>query len=577
MYIATVPNRSSPPAILLRESYREKGKVKTRTLANITHWPTEKIGALRRVLKGETLVSPGQAFEIRRSLPHGHVAAVLGTTRRLGLGKIVASKPCVERGLVWAMLVARIIDPRSKLATARGLGSETAFTSLGEVLGVSSATEDDLYAAMDWLLARQPAIEERLAKRHLSEGTLVLYDVTSSYYEGRTCLLARWGHNRDGKKDKLQIVYGLLCNVDGCPIAVEVFEGNTADPKTLSVQIRKIRERFGIQRVVLVGDRGMLTEARIREELAPVDGLDWITALRAPAIRKLVDQGAFAPASLFDERDLAQITSPSYPGERLVVCSNPLLAAERARKREELPQATEKELNNIVAATERAKRPLRGKDKIGLRVGKVLNRFKMGKHFRIDITDHTFRYERDAEKIAEEAALDGIYIVRTSVPDTVLDAEKTVRAYKGLSVVERAFRSFKTVDLKVRPIYHRLADRVRAHVFLCMLAYYVEWHMRQALAPILFDDDDKQAAQAARPSVVAPAPRSDRAQRKALAKRTDDDQPVHSFQTLLADLATITRNRVRFLHPDTSTTQMLAKPTRLQQRAFELLKVPLKL
>lgn len=577
MYVATIPNRSSPPAILLRESHREEGQVKTYTLANITHWPDEKIETLRRVLKGETLVSPTEAFEIERSLPHGQVAAVLGTLRRLGVDRIVATKGSLERRLVLAMIAARIFDPRSKLATARGLGSETACTSLGEMLDVGSATENDLYTAMDWLLEKQPAIEKALAKRHLSEGTLVLYDVTSSYYEGRTCPLARRGHNRDGKKNKLQIVYGLLCNVDGCPIAVEVFEGNTADPKTLSVQIRKIRVRFGIKRVVLVGDRGMLTEARIREELAPVDGLDWITALRAPAIRKLVEEGAFAPVSLFDDRDLAEITSPSYPGERLVVCHNPLLAEERTRKRGELLQATEAELEKIAAATRRAKRPLRGQDKIGLRLGKVLNRFKMAKHFRIDITDDTFHYERDAEKIAEEAALDGIYIVRTSVSDKVLGAEETVRAYKGLSVVERAFRSFKTVDLKVRPIYHRSPGRVRAHVFLCMLAYYVEWHMRQALSPILFDDEDKHAAQTARESVVAPAQRSDRAERKALTKRTEDDQPVHSFQTLLADLATLTKNRVRFLHGDTETTQMLARPTPLQKRAFDLLGVTLTL
>jgi len=577
MYVAKIPNRSSPPAFLLRESYRQDGKVKSRTLANITHWPSQQIEALRRVLKGETLVSPEEAFEIRRSLPHGHVAAVLGTLRRLDLDRIVASKRSVERSLALAMIVARIIDPRSKLATARGLGSETAFTSLGEMLEVSSATEDDLYAAMDWLLARQPAIEKRLAKRHLSEGTLILYDVTSSYYEGRRCPLAQWGHNRDGKKNKLQIVYGLLCNVQGCPVAIEVFEGNTADPKTLATQIKKIRERFRLKRVVLVGDRGVLTEARIRDELKLVDGLDWITALRAPAIRKLVDQGAFAPASLFDERDLAEITTPSYPGERLVVCRNPFLADERARKREDLLRATEKELNDIAVATKRCKRSLRGKDKIGLRVGKVLNRFKVGKHFHIEITDNSFHYQRDTEKIAQEAALDGMYIIRTSVPKELLGSQQTVGAYKGLSVVERAFRSFKTVDLKVRPIYHRLPDRVRAHVFVCMLAYYVEWHMRQALAPILFDDDDNQATEALRKSVVAPAQQSDRAKRKALTKRTDEDQPVHSFQTLLKDLSTITKNRVRFLLADTETTEKLASPTPLQQRTFELLDVPLSL
>ncbi len=590
MYIAKIPNRSSSPAFLLRESYREAGKVKSRTLANITDWPPETIAMLRRVLKGETLVPVGEGFEIVRSLPHGHVAAVLGTLRRLKVGPMLASKkgpmPASKkvplRDLVVAMIVARVIDPRSKLGTARGLGNETAFSSLGETLGVSSASEDDLYAAMDWLLERQPRIERELAKRHLSEGTLVLYDLTSTYYEGRTCPLAKRGHNRDGKKGKLQIEFGLLCNADGCPVAVEVFEGNTADPKTLGVQIAKIRERFGLKRVVLVGDRGMLTEARIREEIKPIAGLDWITALRAPAIRKLVEAGDLSP-SLFNERDLGEITSSMYPDERLVVCRNPLLADERARKRQALLAATEKELDKIVQAAGRTKRPLRGKDKIGMRVGKVLNKFKVGKHFELEIADQSLGYSRNEKKISAEAALDGIYCVRTSTCKKAVDAEQTVRAYKGLSVVERAFRSFKTVDLKVRPIHHRLESRVRAHVFPCMLAYYVEWHMRQGLAAILFDDDDKEAAAAKRVSPVAPARRSDRAAHKAHAKRTADDRPVHSFRTLLADLATLAKSRVRFLGgdatttagSDAATTEMLTTPTPHQQHVFDLLNVSL--
>jgi hypothetical protein len=582
MYIATVPNRSSPPAILLRESYREGKKVKTRTLTNLTGWPAEKIQALRRVLADEPILpvvmgggKGSDPFEIQRSLPHGHVAAVLGTLRRLGLERIVASRPGADRDLVMAMIVARVIDPRSKLATARGLGSETAFTSLGEALGVSAAREDDLYAAMDWLLPRQAAIEKALAARHLAEHTLVLYDVTSTYYEGRTCPLAKFGHSRDGKRNKLQIVFGLLCNAEGCPVGVEVFEGNTADPKTLTKQIEKIQERFGLQRVVLVGDRGMLTEARIDQELRP-NGLDWITALRAPAIRALMEEGTVQP-SLFDERNLAEITSPAYPGERLVACRNPLLADERARKRQELLAATQEELDKIVAATQRTRNRLKGKDRIALRVGRVIQRFKMSKHFHLEITEDSFRYERDEENIAAEAALDGIYVVRTSLPASVLDRDRTVCAYKGLAVAERAFRSFKTVDLKVRPIHHRLEDRVRAHVLLCMLAYYVEWHMRKALAPILFDDDDKAAAQARRASVVARAQRSPRAEQKAATKQTAEGQPVHSFQTLLTDLATLTKNRVRFQGSDVATMIVYAKPTPVQQRALNLLQVSIEM
>lgn len=590
MYVTAVPNRSSPPAILLRDSYREGKKVKSRTLANLSHWPAAQIESLRRVLRGETLVRVTEALQIERSLPHGHVAAGLGTLRKLGLDRWMAAKDCGERKLVVAMIVARILDPRSKLATARGLGDETAFSTLGETLGVSCADEEDLYAAMDWLLARQSKIEKKLAQQHLRDGSLVLYDVSSTYFEGRTCPLAKFGHSRDGKKDKLQIVFGLLCNAEGCPVAVEVFDGNTADPKTLASQIRKVRGRFGLKRVVFVGDRGLITAARIEEELRGEEGLDWITALRAPAIRTLVEQKGLQ-LSLFDQRDLAEITSPDYPGERLVACRNPLLAEERKRKRQELIEATEKKLDAVGAATKRAKRPLRGAAAIGLRVGKVRNQHKVAKYFTIQITETSFSYTRNAEAIAVDEAIDGMYVIRTSVKAATLDAEGTVRAYKGLSVAERAFRSYKTVDLHVRPIHHRLADRVRAHVFLCLLAYYVEWHMRRALAPLLFDEEDKSGAETRRASVVAPAQRSAAALRKAGRRRTADDLPVHSFQTLLADLATLTKNRVRFqpspsktgtprprkgAHdsasvPDAPTTVLLAVPTPLQQKAFTLL------
>jgi hypothetical protein len=570
-------SRSSPPAFLLRESYREGRKVKSRTLANVTHWPATQIELMKRVLAGETLVSPSEALVIERSLPHGHVLAVLGTLRKLELDRLIAGTDDRNRKLVLAMIVARIIDPRSKLATARGLGTESAFDTLGEMLGVTDADADELYAAMDWLQKRQARIEKKLAEKHLKEGSLVLYDASSTYFEGRTCPLAKHGHSRDGKKDKLQIVFGLLCNAEGCPVAVEVFEGNTADPKTVATQVTKVKDRFGLKRVVWVGDRGMLTNARIEQELRGTEGLDGISALRAPAIRKLAEQGTIQ-MSLFDQRDLAEISSPDYPGERLVACRNPLLADERKRTRAELIETTQKQLNVIGAATQRAKRPLRGAAEIGLRVGKVWNRFKVGKYFVPTITETAFTFVPNPEAIAADEAIDGIYVVRTSVERTALSSENTVRAYKGLSVAERAFRSYKTVDLKVRPIHHRLADRVRAHVFLCMLAYCVEWHMRQALAALLFDDEDKTRADAGRTSIVAPAQRSVGALRKAAKRRTTDNFPVHSFQTLLKDLATLVKNRVRFLMneskiPDDpgTTTDMLTQPTPLQQRAFTLL------
>ena len=574
MYIEAVPNRGSPPCLLLRESYRQGGKVRKRTLANMTHWPPHVVEGLRSLLKGGQVIQAAEGFEIVRSLPHGHVAAVLGTLRRIGLDKLIARRGGWQQDLVVGMIVARVLDPRSKLATARGLSGETAFTSLGEVLGISDADENDLYDAMDWLLKRQDRIEQALGKRHLREGTLVLYDVTSTYFEGRSCPLAKLGHSRDGKKGKLQIVIGLLCDVEGRPVGVEVFDGNTGDPTTLASQVRKIRHRFGIRRVVLVGDRGMITEARIREDLQEIEGLDWITALRAPAIAKLVQEGSLQP-SLFDQRDLAEIRSPGYPGQRLVVCHNPLLAAERGRKRQELLAATEKELAKIAAAVQRERRPLRGEGPIGQRVGKVLNRFKVGKHFRTEYTDDSFRYERQEEKITAEAALDGFYVVRSSLPPGTLDPAQLVGAYKGLSKAERAFRRLKTMDLHVRPIYHHLPDRVRAHVLLCMLAYYVEWHMRQAVAPILFDDEDPAAGEAMRSSPVGPAKRSPKAQGKAERKRTEQDEPVHSFQTLLADLATITKNRIQLNVPGAEPFEKITQPTAFQQRALSLLGVKL--
>lgn len=558
---------------LLRRTFREDGKVKHETLGNISHLPDEVVGLVRAALRGE--ISPASTsdnLKIVRSLPHGHVAAVLGTIRNLSLEQTISSRPSLERTLVVAMITARVIDPASKLATARGLNSETASSSVGLELDLESISEDDLYEAMDWLVGRQNRIENKLAKKHLHDGTLVLYDVSSSYYTGSHCTLAKFGHNRDGKNGYPQIVYGLLCNPEGCPVAIEVFEGNTADPKTLDSQIRKVRKRFGLQRVVLVGDRGMITSKRINEELRAVEGLEWISALRADTIKKLVEQDA-VQLSLFDQQDLAEVSSPDFPGERLIVCRNPLLAEERTRKRQELLQATERELDKVVAATTREKRRLKGKDKIGLRVGRIVNRFKVAKHFILEIGEEIFAYRRDEQNIAKEAALDGLYVIRTSVSSEILRAESTVRAYKDLAKVERAFRCLKTVDLKVRPIYHRLEDRVRAHVFICMLAYYVEWHMRQSLAPVLFDDEDKEAADAGRVSVVAPAERSPSACKKDATKRTEDDLPVHSFHTLLKDLATLTKNLVQTPGAVPAQFYLLTEPTGPQRRALELLDV----
>src|SRR5215217_6931723 len=510
MFIQVIPNRGSPPAILLRESYREGGKVKKRTLCNLTHWPPSLLEGFKALLKGGAVLSAPaspEGFTIHRALPHGHVAAVLGTLRQSGLDRILGPDGNRCRALVIAMVAARLTEPTSKLATAKALSPETAASSLGEIMGLGAVGEDELYSALDWLAERQAAVEAALARRHLHDGS-------SSYVEGRRCELARLGYNRDRKRGKLQIVDGLRCAPDGCPIAVEVFAGDTADPMTLSAQIAKLKERFGLAHVVLVGDRGLITQARIDADLAPA-GLDWITALRAPAICGLVEGGQLQ-LSLFDERDMAAITSPDYPGERLIVCRNPDLARERARKREDLLCATERDLAKVARAVTRARKPLRSREAIALAAGAVLNRHKVAKHFELTITDDAFRFARNTAAIAAEAALDGFYVVRTNLPAATLDDAGTVRAYKSLAQVERAFRTLKGIDLRIRPLFHWLAPRVRAHVFLCLLAYHVEWHLRRKLAPMLYEDDDRAAAEGLRESIVRPAQRSP----AALSKQT---------------------------------------------------------
>jgi transposase len=572
MFIETVRNRNSPPCILLRETYRSEGKVKHRTLANFSKLPAHVIAGIRSLLKTHPdPVASGAAgaFRIQRSLPHGHVAAVLSVMNSLGLGSLLGSKKSPERQICLALIASRILSPGSKLATSRSLRAETASDTLAQECGLpEDLHENDLYAAMDWLLPRQARIEKALARRHLHEGALVLYDLTSSYFEGTTCPLAKLGHNRDGKPGKLQVEYGLLCNAVGVPVAVEVFEGNIADPMTLGSQIQKVRGRFGINTLILVGDRGMITQARIDEELRDVEGLEWITALRSSAILKLADQGLIEP-SLFDQTHLAQIHSPDFPGERLIVCRNPLLARSRAYKREDLLAATEKELTKIHAATQREKNPLRGKAAIGLKLGRVINKHKMAKHFRLTITDTGFAAERRADSIAREAAIDGIYVVRTSTGEDLLSASETVERYKDLSLVENAFRSIKTVDLKVRPIHHRDSGRVRCHIFLCLLAYYVEWHMRAALKSLLFDDEDTKAP---RTDVVAKKQPSPSARSKTQTKRTPEGAPVHSFQTLLKDLATLCRNTIVSSLPGNPSWQQETEATPHQKTILELLR-----
>src|ERR1700739_894093 len=564
MYVARVPNRNSPPAVLLREAWREGGKVKNRTLANISHWPPEQIEALRQVLKGNTkpAANPQGAFEIVRSRPHGHVAAVLAMMRQLKLDQLLPDES--QRARVLALIAQRVLQPASKLATARALRRETAHSTLGEELGVETVDEDNLYEALDWLLPQQPAIEAALARRHLGEGTLVLYDVSSTYFEGHCCPLARYGHSRDERRGNPQIVFGVLADSEDCPVAVEVFAGNTADPKTMATQIAKLRERFELKEVVLVGDRGMLTQARIEQELRPGAGLEWITALRSGQIQKLVSDGALQ-LTLFDQTDLAEITHPDYPGERLVGCRNPLLA--EARKREDMLAAAEKKLEAIAAATRRPQRPLREPERINYRIGAALGPTKMGKYFQWQLTAAGLSFQRDTERIARDAALDGIYVLRTSLKPERLDAAETVRSYKRLAQVERAFRVLKSLELEIRPIHHRLASRVRAHVLLCLLAYSVEWHMRRALAPLLFTDEQPPQQN----SPVAPAQRSASAQAKARTKRTPAGLTVQSFHDLLQDLATIVKNRIQPVLKSIAPFDIVTRPTPLQQHALQLL------
>jgi Transposase DDE domain len=571
MYIESVPNRDSPPAILLRESYREDGKVRKRTLANLSCLPDEVIEGLKVLLRGGVAVpSAAEVFTVERTLPHGHVAAVLGSARGSGAMTWFGSAPKELQPVLMAMLVARLISPASKLATHRLLHDDTANSSLGRVLGVGQCSADELYAALDWLHDAQPSIERRLARQHLVGSTLVLYDLTSTWMTGRCCELAARGHSRDGKRDDPQIVFGLICTGEGCPIAVEVFPGNTADPATVATQVSKLRERFGIEHIVWAGDRGMLTSARIEQVLKP-QGMDWVSSLRAPQIAQLAaEHGPFQP-TLFDERNLLELTSEHFPGERLVVCRNPLLAEERARKRAELLAATEADLAKIAAATQRARNPLRTEQAIALRVGRVIEHFHMAKHFELTITDTSLTWQRRHEAIAQEVALDGLYVIRTSVPAEQLDAAAAVAAYKSLSHVERAFRSIKTVDLHVRPVFHYSAQRVRAHVFLCMLAYYVEWHMRARLKPMLFDDEYLDEASASRVSPVVKAVRSDHAKAKDASKLADDGLPLHSFTTLLQDLATLAYNVTHTqLNPEAKIV-LTTRPTPLQAKAFELL------
>lgn len=571
VYIETIPNRNSPPAILLREGWRENGKVLKRTLANLSSWDPQLVAHFRVLLKGGVAVESASAvLRIERSLPHGHVAAVLGAARGSGSSQWFGSAPKELQPLLQAMLVARVLEPASKLATHRSLHEDTATTSLGRLLGVGQCGVDELYRALDWLHQAQPAIERRLARAHLAGATLVLYDLTSTWLTGRCCALAARGHSRDGKRDDPQIVFGLICTAEGCPIAVEVFKGNTADPATVAAQVAKLEERFGIERIAWVGDRGMLTSARIEQVLRP-QGMDWISSLRAPQIAQLAaEHGPFQP-SLFDERNLIELSSAHFPGERLVVCRNPLLAEERARKRQELLAATEADLAKIAQATQRTRNPLRGEQAIALRVGRVIERFHMAKHLELTITDTALSWRRRDQAIAAEAALDGLYVIRTSLPKEQLDAGAAVAAYKSLAQVERAFRSMKTVDLNVRPVFVYSETRVRAHVFLCMLAYYVEWHMRARLKPMLFDDEYLDEASATRASPVAKAVRSEHAKAKDASKRADDGLPLHSFRTLLKDLATLTLNIARTGANPNAEIVITSRPTPVQAKAFELL------
>jgi transposase len=557
-------------SVLLRRSFRKDGKVQHETLGNLTRLPPDVIEFVKRRLSGELDANaPHSSFEITRSLPHGHVAAVLQTATQLGLDGLLASRPCRERNLIMALVVARVLSPRSKLSTTTALTSETAKHTLAEELSLGDVDVHELYSAMDWLVTRQTRIENKLAKKHLKDGHLVLFDVSSSYCTGRQSSLIKHGYSRDHRSDRPQIVYGLLCDSEGRPIAIEVFPGNTSDPPTFTEIVATARKRFGINRLIFVGDRGMITSARINADLRNVDGLDWISALRTEGIRKLCE-AATIQMSLFDKQDLAEVTSEHFPGERLIVCRNPALAEERARKRNELLKATEDKLEPIRLATER--KSLRGEKEIGLRVGKVIGKYKMAKHFDLTITETAFTYARNEGRIREEAALDGLYVVRSSVDEKRMDSDRVVETYKSLAKVERAFRCMKTIDLSLRPIYHRNEERIRSHVFICMLAYYVEWHMREKLRPVLFADDDRQSAAAARQSIVAPAQRSESAKRKDATQRTFDDYPVQSFHDILQDLGTLCRNRIRIPEFDSEFDQ-LTSATPYQQHVLDLLGV----
>ncbi len=561
-------------SVLLRCSFRKDGKVKHQTLGNLSDLPPDVIDFIKLRLAGELAAdAPHSSFEITRSLPHGNVMAVLQTAKKLGLENLIASRPSRERNLVMALVVARILSPRSKLSTNAALDAETAKHTLAQELQLGNVDVHQLYDAMDWLGDRQTRIENKLAKKHLKDGQLVLFDVSSSYCTGRESPLIKHGYSRDHRKDRPQIVYGLLCDSEGRPIAIEVFSGNTADPPTFTQIVSRVRKRFGINRIVFVGDRGMITSARINEDLRGIKGLDWISALRTEGIRKLMAADAIQ-MSLFEKQDLAEVTSVHFPGERLVVCRNPALAGERTRKREELLQATEAKLEPIRRATLRTRNPLRGEQAIALRAGKVIGTHKMAKHFELTITDESFSYCRNEEQIREEAALDGLYVVRSSVAKKRMNSEQVVESYKSLAKVERAFRCMKTVDLSLRPIYHRNEERIRSHVFICMLAYYVEWHMREQLRPILFADDDREAAAASRPSVVAPALRSSSAKRKDRNRCTDEGYPVQSFHDVLKDLGTLCRNRIRISDYDAEYVK-LTSPTCYQQHVLELLGVAL--
>jgi transposase len=564
MYIDIVPNRGSKPAILLRETHREGEKVIKHTLANLSSLSLDQVEAIRRILKGEKLVQPTELFEIISSAQHGIVEAVLTAMRQLEFEKLIASRTSRERDLVVAMVAARIMEPDSKLATTRWWQN----TTLPDIMGVSDATEVDLYEAMDWLLARQDIIEKKLSGRHLTEGGLVLYDLTSSYFEGKCCPLAALGHNRDGKKGKLQVNYGLLTDSRGAPVAVSVFKGNTGDPKTLMPQVEMIRKKFGITEMVLIGDRGMISQKHIND-LKGQDGINWITAMKSSAIQKLVNGDALQ-LGLFDERNLFEFTDPDYPGERLIACRNPELAKQRDHKRQALLDATNKELDKVKKMVESGR--LKGKDQIGVRVGKVVNKYKMAKHLTLEILDNSFNWQVKEDKVTEEGCLDGVYVIRTSLSRDRISSEDTVRRYKDLSQVEQAFRSFKSIDLEVRPIQHHLENRVRAHIFLCMLAYYVKLHMQEALRPLTFADEDLEAKQTRDP--VAPAKRSKKAIEKARTKKLKDGTKVHSFQTLLNSLNTIVRNVCRYKNEesDTPVFNMETTPSANQQKIFNLLR-----